>query len=211
MEACSLCRQAVGTDISSLATFTAKVKTTPLLEDDFEKINDWASGLEGRLNLRNPPARATEWIKLGYQKNISGRNTWPIRKTLELALASLEELPSEKQRDFVRCALLGTAQWALDSRKEIPSAKVFRKRLLSHLASMEQGAREFSGALDGSSRYPLRYRDRRRSPNSGQSTQVDPDLTSVPRCPRDLSSLAGARSRGMSDAPSNLSTLLLQP
>jgi hypothetical protein len=156
VEACSLGRQAVGTDISSLATFTAKVKTTPLLDDDFEEINDWASGSEDRLNLLNHPVRATEWIEQGYQKNISGRNTWPIRKTLELALGSLEELPSEKQRDFVRCALLGTAQWALDSRKEIPSAKVFRKRLLTHLASMEQGAREFTGTLDGSSRYPLK-------------------------------------------------------
>lgn len=141
VEAYFLGRQALGTDVSSLATFTAKVKTTPLFDDDIEKINNWARGSEGRLNLRNPPVRATEWIEQGYQTNISGRNTWPIRKTLELALASLEELPSEKQRDFVRCALLGTAQWALDSRKEIPSAKEFRKRLLTHLESMEQGAR----------------------------------------------------------------------
>ncbi len=147
VEARSLGRRAVGTDVSSLATFTAKVKTTPLFEHDFENINNWASGSEERLNLRNSPMRATEWIEQGYQNNISGKNTWPIRKTLELALASLGELPSEKQQNFVRCALLGTAQWALDSRKEIPSAKEFRKRLLAHLASMEQGAREFSAAL----------------------------------------------------------------
>ena len=41
VEACSLGRKAVGTDISSLATFTAKVKTTPLSENDFKKISDW--------------------------------------------------------------------------------------------------------------------------------------------------------------------------
>jgi hypothetical protein len=155
VEACSLGRRAVGTDVSSLATFTAKVKTTPLSENDFETINNWTNGSGERLNLRNPPVRATEWIEQGYQKNISGKNTWPIRKTLELALASLEELPSEKQQNFVRCALLGTAQWALDSRKEIPSAKKFRKRFLAHLASMEQGAREFSAALEGLSHGPL--------------------------------------------------------
>ena len=148
VEACSLGRQAVGTDVSSLATFTAKVKTTLLSEDDFEHIDAWASMSEEKLNLRNSPVRATEWIEQGYQKNISGRNTWPIRKSLELALTSLEELPGEKQQNFVRCALLGTAQWALDSRKEIPSAKEFRKRLLVHLASMKRGAREFSSALD---------------------------------------------------------------
>jgi DNA modification methylase len=43
VEACSLGRKAVGTDISSLATFTANVKTTPLSENDFKKISDWAS------------------------------------------------------------------------------------------------------------------------------------------------------------------------
>lgn len=155
VEACSLGRRAIGTDVSSLATFTAKVKTTPLSKNDFEKIHRWSTGAEERLNLRNPPVRATEWIEQGYQNNISGKNTWPIRKTLELALASLEELPNEKQQNFVRCALLGTAQWALDSRKEIPSAKEFRKRFLAHLASMEQGAREFSAALESSPRGPL--------------------------------------------------------
>lgn len=155
VEACSLGRRAVGTDVSSLATFTARVKTTPLSENDFEIINNWTNGSKERLNLRNPPVRPKEWIEQGYQKNIGGKNTWPIRKTLELALASLEELTSEKQRNFVRCALLGTAQWALDSRKEIPSAKEFRKRFLAHLASMEQGAREFSAALESSPRGPL--------------------------------------------------------
>lgn len=155
IEACSLGRRAMGTDVSSLATFTAKVKTTPLSENDFETINNWTNGSGERLNLRNPPVRATEWIEQGYQKNISGKNTWPIRKTLELALASLEELPSEKQQNFVRCALLGTAQWALDSRKEIPSAKEFRKHFLAHLASMEQGAREFSASLKGLSQGSL--------------------------------------------------------
>lgn len=155
VEACSLGRRAIGTDVSSLATFTAKVKTTPLSEGDFEKINNWASGSEERLNLRNPPVRATEWIEQGYQNNISGKNTWPIRKTLELALASLEELPSEKQQNFVRCALLGTAQWALDSRREIPAAKEFRRQLLAHLTIMRQGAKELSAALKSSSHCSL--------------------------------------------------------
>jgi tRNA G10 N-methylase Trm11 len=40
VEACSIGRRAIGTDISSIATFTAKVKTAPLSEYDFEKVND---------------------------------------------------------------------------------------------------------------------------------------------------------------------------
>ncbi|MEJ7631213.1 MAG: DNA methyltransferase [Rubrobacteraceae bacterium] len=156
VEACSLGRRAIGTDVSSLATFTANVKTTLLSENDLEEISHWASGLGERLNLRNPPVRATEWIAQGYQRNISGKKTWPIRKLLELALVSLEELSSEKQQHFIRCALLGTAQWALDSRKEIPTATQFRQRLLAHLATMKQGALEFSAAVQSSSSRALK-------------------------------------------------------
>lgn len=147
VEACSLGRRAVGIDISSLATFIARVKTTPLTEADYIEIGKWASALEKKLNLRNPPVRATAWIDQGYQRNISDRKTWPIRKTLELALATLDELTHERQRQFIRCVLLRTAQWALDSRKQIPSAKEFRKQLLVHLDDMVKGAREYSAAV----------------------------------------------------------------
>ncbi len=150
VEACSLGRRAIGTDISSLATFIAKVKTTPLSETDFEEINIWASELGEKLNLRNSPIRATDWIDQGYQRNISGKKTWPIRKTLELelALATLDELSCERRRQFVRCVLLGTAQWALDSRKDIPTAKEFRQQLFLSLAGMMRGAREFFATVN---------------------------------------------------------------
>lgn len=147
VEACSLGRQAIGTDISSLATFIAKVKTTPLSERDLEAISNWASELGEKLNLRNSPMRATDWIDQGYQRNISGKKTWPIRKTLELALAALDKLSCERRRQFVRCVLLRTAQWALDSRKDIPTAKEFRRQFFLSLADMVKGANEFSAAV----------------------------------------------------------------
>ena len=74
----------------------------------------------------------------------NSKNTWPIRKTLELALAYVEELPDERQRSFIRCALLKSAQWAVDGRERIPKAKAFREQFLSHLGEMLQGAQEFS-------------------------------------------------------------------
>lgn len=144
VEARIMGRRAIGVDISQLATFIAQVKTTPLFDRDFSTIQRWAESNVDRLNLHNPAVRADKWIETGYQRNFSSKNTWPIRKTLELALASVEELPDERQRRFIRCALLKSTQWAVDSREKIPKAKEFREQFLVHLGEMIQGAQEFS-------------------------------------------------------------------
>lgn len=146
VEALTLGRQAIGVDISSLATFIAKVKTTPLSETDIEIIQHWVNGLRKTINLHNPPIRATEWILQGYQRNLSGK-LWPIRKTLELALAYVHQLPEQHQQDFVRCLLLKTAQWALDCRRDIPKIKDFRSKFQSYLSAMIEGNREYTAAV----------------------------------------------------------------
>lgn len=154
VEARVLGRHAIGVDISEFAVFVARVKSTVLSDEDLSIIHDWADGLNGSLNLRNPPMRADKWIKGGYQRNISSRKAWPIRKTLELVLAQIDRLPSERQQSFVRCVLLKTGQWALDCRRMIPSAGEFRKQFFINLSEMSEGAKEFSTrALDADNRY----------------------------------------------------------
>ena len=44
----------------------------------------------------------------------------------------------------MRCVPVAAAQWALDGRKEIPSASEFRSRVVSTAAKMVAGAREYS-------------------------------------------------------------------
>lgn len=147
VEALSLGRRAIGTDINSLAVFVAKVKTTAISESDVLVMRTWFENAEDWLNLRRATVRATEWMQLGYQRNISGRTTWPIRKILELALANIRSLPKPHQQDFIRCVLLRTAQWALDCRKEIPSAKEFRKQCVAFLEEMAEGALELQQVI----------------------------------------------------------------
>src|SRR5882762_9138504 len=53
VESRALGRRGVGTDISSLATFIAKVKTTPLTRTDTDIIRVWARSLGNRLNLHH--------------------------------------------------------------------------------------------------------------------------------------------------------------
>lgn len=152
VEARVLGRRAIGIDISNLAVFVSTVKTTILSESNLSLISAWADGLEAVLNLRNATKHTNEWRRNGYQQNITGRATWHIRKILELALDYVHELPGEKQQHFARCALLKTAQWALDSRIRIPTAKEFRRQICLYLDEMIDGARSYANAARSADR-----------------------------------------------------------
>lgn len=143
VEAGALGRHAIGSDVSSLAVFLAKVKTTPLSDNDLARIKDWVFELPQHLNLRRPPVRAQRWQDAGYQRNLP----WPIRKLTELALARLPELPRQRQQRFARCLLLKAGQWAVDCREHVPSAEEFRQELFRVLDNFVQGMREYRQAI----------------------------------------------------------------
>ena len=147
VEASVLGRRVVGTDINELAVFITKVKTTPLTEKQLQVAIEWLNGIGNALNLHNPPLRATEWEDLGYQKNISGKTTWPIRKLIEFLLAAAQEITDPRVQDFVRCALLRSGQWALDCKETIPRAEEFKQQFSRTLFQMVQSAREYRKAI----------------------------------------------------------------
>jgi len=79
VEARALGRNAVGTDISSLAVFLSRAKTLILNDSELHRIYLWAHRLLPKLNLHKKSARvANGW--LDYQKNINGRTTWRVPK-----------------------------------------------------------------------------------------------------------------------------------
>ncbi len=141
VEAMRLGRKGVGTDLNSLAVFVSQAKTANYTDEDIEVIREWVERAQTELKLTKTPDRPEGWISQGYQRNISGRTTWPIRKTIEIALADLESNCSARQRKFIRCLLLKTAQWAIDCRKFQPSAREFRQQLIVHAEDMIEGAR----------------------------------------------------------------------
>ena len=144
VEARALGRRAIGTDINSLAVFLAETKTSVFSPTELKHLQSWAYKLVPKLNLRRRSLPARQWAELGYQRNINGRSTWPIRKTLELALRSVQQIESEREQKFARCALLRTAQWSLDCREDIPSARKMRERFLFFVEEMIDGARHFA-------------------------------------------------------------------
>ncbi|HBB94680.1 MAG TPA: hypothetical protein DC054_04760 [Blastocatellia bacterium] len=144
VEARVLGRKSIGTDVSELAAFVGRVKTTSLSDCDLERIAKWGNSLSETLNLHHTASRARKWISEGYQRNINTFETWRIRKSLELALSRINELETMAQQEFARCALLNCGQWALDCRTTIPTSREFRVKLQSIFTEMIAGAREYA-------------------------------------------------------------------
>lgn len=147
IESSSLGRQAVGADISSLATFISKVKTTPLSLDELKTLESWIETLQIKLNLRNKVIRPMKWINRGYLKNLNTKNIWPIRKSIGLAISAINELSTSNLQNFARCALLKTSQWALDNRTSIPAVEGFRNKLSLTLSEMSLAIKDYESSV----------------------------------------------------------------
>jgi hypothetical protein len=152
VEAAAMGRRAIGTDINSLAVFLTKVKTTLYSNSERLTIRRWANKAVARLNIRNEIDRSCIGGSIDSQRNINTRATWRIRKLLELGLVELQSLRSIEQREFVRCSLLRTVQWALDCRKEIPSAPEFRHQFLINIHEMLTSAKKYAETVESISK-----------------------------------------------------------
>jgi len=143
VECRALGRQGLGVDISSLATFISRVKTALYSNAELDRIQQWFQITVPALNPHKSTERPVGWIELGYQKNLSSNDIWPIRNCIEQALNLLPELCPTKLENFARLILLKTGQWALDCKKDTPSVKKFRTKLLLNTQDMISGALEY--------------------------------------------------------------------
>jgi hypothetical protein len=141
VEALALGRQALGTDISSLATFVAEVKTTLFSERDLARLSTWIEDAVAGINMHGNARTSYEYVEAGYYRHMENATTWRFRKAIEQSLAAAQALESRKLEAFARCAILRTAQWALDGRKILPSIAEFRRVLANHSGEMLEGAR----------------------------------------------------------------------
>lgn len=154
IEAYAAGRITVGTDISTLAEFVSQVKTTVLSEKQIRQLKNWLSALSAELNIHKSVDRHEEWIEKGYQKNLNSKHVWRIRKLVEQALNACTDLDEEQLR-FARCAILKTAQWALDGRKSVPSTSAFRETLENNFEAMLEGHTELAQNIDRRKKKPV--------------------------------------------------------
>lgn len=143
IEARATGRPAIGSDISSLATFVSRTKTRVLSSTDIEYLSSWIVRLPEMINLRKESSGGN-LAALGYTRNLHCGATWTIRKCIELALAEVEKIRSVSRQDFARCIVLRTAQWALDGRSEIATSEDFRRRIVVLGEELIDGARDYA-------------------------------------------------------------------
>lgn len=142
VEAQILGRRSIGFDINPLAIFVSSAKTTRYSQQAFRQIEAWRTQLPRLLNARRAAQIDDFWTDEGYLRNFVGTESWALRKLIAQALTSLEGL-SVKPRLLARCALLRTAQWAIDLRDDLPSASEFRDNLDNNVLTMVVAAHQY--------------------------------------------------------------------
>lgn len=147
VEAMALGRHAIGTDISALATFVSEVKTTLYTEPDLGKLTRWTARALKNINIYAPVQVDTMYEEAGYMRHLDSAATWRLRKAIEQVLVSAQRLSTPQLEAFARCAILRTAQWALDGRKRLPSINDFRDALDANTKNMIEGARDLRNAV----------------------------------------------------------------
>lgn len=147
VEALASGRLAVGADVSSLAAFLAEVKTKIYNDAQIAILKKWSIAVGNFINMNRISVYPEDWVELGYLRHLERRETWRITKAIQQALESVGRFDCEQTEAFARCAILRTAQWALDSRKELPSLDQFRTQLEKYTTEMIEGALEFRRAV----------------------------------------------------------------
>ncbi|HVY04516.1 MAG TPA: DNA methyltransferase [Burkholderiales bacterium] len=138
VEALAAGRKFLGIDINQLAHFVSRVKTTVLTTRDEAAVLGWVTGLTHAIHVF---AKEEEDLSaLPYQKHIP----WWLKSIIRQAIDSLELLGNSTQRNFARCSILRTAQWALDCRKRFPDKKEFLAKHHDVVVQMILGSQEFS-------------------------------------------------------------------
>lgn len=144
VEALASGRHCVGTDISSLAAFVTEVKTTIYSDGELQSLKRWANRVSKQIDWRAPAPTRESYEDAGYLRHLSGRRTWRLRKAIAQALTSAERLRGQRRERFARCAVLRTAQWALDGRRILPSVDEFRDQLFAFILEMIEGSAELA-------------------------------------------------------------------
>ena len=129
VEAIASGRKAAGFDISSLAVFLSRAKTTPLSIHDKREILAWADLMETAKLEKVESKFDTVEEEAHYLRNLPGE----ARSCFETIIHRTEILPKERQRRFVRLILLSVGQWALDCKTNVPTWPILRSEFCSRV------------------------------------------------------------------------------
>lgn len=156
VEAMRLGRAGIGSDINELAIFISQVKTKLLTEAAEQYLRQWSKGASEYVNMHAPADKDGTWRESGYFKHMESNRLWRYRKAIQQVLDAIAWLPDNPSREFARCALLRTAQAALDGKRSPPPISNFRTKLAAHLSEMLDDMASLRSEAGTAARLPCR-------------------------------------------------------
>lgn len=160
VEALAAGRAGFGVDISSLAQFVAQVKCTVFSEDELETLDHWSETVAAAIDVSKPSQTIVGYAERGYYKHLDHPSRWRLRKAIEQGVAAATALGGPRLENFGRCAVLRTAQWALDGRRKQPTIEEFRTFISDTAREMVAGARELREAVTAHGQQPFEVLNR---------------------------------------------------
>jgi DNA modification methylase len=130
LEAMSHGRRAAGMDVSTLATFVARTKTTPLSVHDRRAIEQWCDEVAVKTSFTcDGRGRLPEEDREHYERNLPAE----VREFFSWVITRIARLDKSRQQAFVRLILLSVGQWALDCKTSTPNKTALRDELVTRL------------------------------------------------------------------------------
>jgi DNA methylase len=143
-------RGAIGADLSELALFITRVKTTPLSQRQLQTIRAWlddaTADVKSLLLAHSDKADAR-------LSNVPGR----YRNLLAALRERVHQLPKGHCRTFASCLLLKTGQWAFDGKELLPTPRQMVTRLRESFDEMHVGMTAYANQLreSGASKHQI--------------------------------------------------------
>jgi hypothetical protein len=135
LEAMALRRRAAGMDVSSLAAFIARAKTTPISIHDRYAIDAWLDCMaQEEPSLPQRVAWDTPEEKEHYERNLPEE----VRTFFAWAVDRVALLPKPRQQAFARLTLLSIGQWAIDCKVHVPSRQALKEKFFKRLREAMQ-------------------------------------------------------------------------
>ncbi len=135
VEAIATGRSTVCLDISELATFLARLKTSRISPRAASVLNKWAEDTVRNIRYHDSISDADQ-PSAETSRNLAGPARRVIRKLIGVALSSIPHDDDPTVERVARGAILNAAQWAIDGRREVARAVAFRKRLHTVVRAM---------------------------------------------------------------------------
>ena len=130
LEAMSQGRRAAGMDVSSLATFIARAKTTPLSVHDRRAIEKWCDEVADETAFRcDRSGRLPEADRDHYERNLPDET----KSFFAWVISKVQDLGKPRQQAFVRLILLAVGQWALDCKTAVPDKLALREEFVERM------------------------------------------------------------------------------